>query len=145
MIVALAACLLAVSCGKETPVMEYLDVTPNNIAGEWQLMKWNGTELDESSYMYVDFVRKDKKFTMYQNFDSMAQMPHVITGEFNIDTEDVELGAVISGMYDYDEGFWAHEYQVLKLTENSMIWVAVDNPSFEQYFERCSIPEELKK
>ena len=42
MIFALAA-VVSVSCGKKDPVVEYLDVTPNNIAGEWKLVEWDGT------------------------------------------------------------------------------------------------------
>ena len=129
MIVVFAAALFAVSCDKETPVVEYLDVTPNNISGQWQLVKWNGSDLSEGSYFYMDLVRKETKFTIYQNFDSMSDYPHVVTGEFNIEM-DVELGAIIRGIYDYDEGFWAHEYEVNNLTESSMEWVATDDPSF---------------
>ena len=142
--VMLTVALSAVSCGKqELPVIEYLDVTPNNIAGEWKLIKWSGSDLDEGSYFYMDLVRKDRKFTVYQNFDSMADMSHVVSGEFNIETDE-DLGAVISGMYDYDEGFWAHEYVVRNLTKDSMEWVAVDDDTFVQTFIRCSIPEEYK-
>ena len=139
----LAAVTLAASCGKEEPVVEYLDVTPNNIAGEWELVEWSGVA-HEYTYFYIDFVRKDRKFTIYQNFDSMGQMPHVVTGEFNIE-EDLEKGYVIRGMYDYDEGLWAHIYEVNELTETSMTWVAVDDPSFIQKFVRASIPAELKQ
>ena len=145
MIVVFAAALLAVSCDKETPVVEYLDVTPNNISGQWQLVKWNGSDLSEGSYYYMDLVRKETKFTIYQNFDSMADMPHVVTGEFSIET-DAELGAVISGMYDYDEGFWAHKYIVRNLTKDSMEWIASDDPSFVQEFVRVSeIPTSIKQ
>ena len=74
----------------------------------------------------------------------MSDYPHVVTGEFNIEM-DVELGAIIRGIYDYDEGFWAHEYEVNNLTESSMEWVATDDPSFVQKFKRIpSIPENLK-
>lgn len=145
MIVVFAAALLAVSCDKEAPVVEYLDVTPNNISGQWQLVKWNGSDLSEGSYFYMDLVRKETKFTIYQNFDSMADMPHVVTGVFSIET-DAELGAVISGMYDYDEGFWAHKYIVRNLTKDSMEWIASDDPSFVQEFVRVSeIPTSIKQ
>ena len=125
-------------------MVEYLDVTPNNISGQWQLVEWCGKPLEEGIYFYVEFVRKDQTFTIYQNFDSMGDMPHVVTGRFNID-EDVEKGAVIWGDYDYDGGFWAHEYEVNNLTEDSMEWIAVDDPSFIQRFVRIAIPDDLKK
>lgn len=140
----LAAVVLAASCDKEQPVQEYLDVTPNNIAGEWELVEWKGAALDEGTYFYIDLVRKDKEFTIYQNFDSMGEMPHVVTGNFNLET-DVLLGAIIRGVYDYSEGYWSHQYEVNDLTENTMTWVALDDPTFVQKFVRCTIPSELKK
>ncbi len=142
--VVLAALLLTIACNKEEqPVVEYLDVTPNNISGEWQLVEWKGAALDEDTYFYIDLVRKDREFVIYQNFDSMGDMPHVVTGNFNIET-DLVKGAIISGMYDYSEGYWAHQYEVNDLTSTTMTWVAVDDPAFVQKFERCEIPAELK-
>ena len=143
MFVMLAVATFAVACGKEEPVVEYLDVTPNNLAGEWKLVEWKGGPLDEGTYFYIDIVRKGRKFTSYQNFDSMADMPHVVTGTYNIEM-DVEDGAIIRGMYDYDEGFWSHSYKVDDLTKDSMTWTAEDDPTFIQKFVRTSIPSELK-
>lgn len=143
-IVMLAAVVLAASCDKEQPAQKYLDVNANNLAGEWELVEWKGVALDEGTYFYIDLIRKDKEFIIYQNFDSMGEMPHVVTGNFNLET-DVELGAIIRGMYDYSEGYWSHKYEVNDLTENTMIWVAVDDPTFVQKFVRCTIPSELKK
>ena len=140
----MAVFAVVASCTKEKPVVEYLDVTPNSISGSWELVLLNDSELQEGTYLYLDFVRKDRTFAIYQNFDSMSDYPHVVTGEFNIEM-DVELGAIIRGIYDYDEGFWAHEYEVNNLTESSMEWVATDDPSFVQKFKRIpSIPENLK-
>lgn len=145
MFVMLAAAVLAVSCGKENnePVVEYLDVTPNNLAGEWQLVEWKGEALNAETYFYIDMIRKDREYVIYQNFDSMGSMPHVITGNYNIET-DLELGAIIRGKYDYDGGFWSHEYEVNDLTKTSMTWVAVDDPTFVQKFVRAEIPSDLK-
>lgn len=138
------AALLTVACNREEqPVVEYLDVTPNNISGEWQLVEWKGAALDEDTYFYIDLVRKDREFVIYQNFDSMGNMPHVMTGNFNIET-DLVKGAIITGMYDYSEGFWAHQYEVNDLTANTMTWVAVDDAEFVQKFVRCEITAELK-
>lgn len=144
MIQMLLASLLLMSCGKEEPAVEYLEVTSNNISGEWKLVEWRGSALQEDTYFYIDLVRKDKEFTIYQNFDSMGDMPHKVTGNFNIET-DVEKGAIIRGIYDYDEGYWSHEYEVNELTEVSMIWVATDDPLFVQKFVRVdTIPEDIK-
>ena len=131
------------ACGKEEPVATYLEVTPNNISGEWKLVQWSGEALDADTYFYIDLVRKDRKYTIYQNFDSMGDMPHKITGEFNIELSDFG-DPIIRGSYDYSEGFWSHRYMVTRLTETSMVWTAVDDESFVQKFERCTIPAELK-
>lgn len=139
----LAVTLVSVACGKEEPVATYLEVTPNNISGEWKLVQWSGEALDADTYFYIDLVRKDRKYTIYQNFDSMGDMPHKITGEFNIELSDFG-DPIIRGSYDYSEGFWSHRYMVTRLTETSMVWTAVDDESFVQKFERCTIPAELK-
>ena len=139
----LAVALVSVACGKEEPVVTYLEVTPNNISGEWKLVQWRGEALDADTYFYIDLVRKDRKYTIYQNFDSMGDMPHKITGEFNIELSDFG-DPIIRGSYDYSEGFWSHRYMVTRLTETSMVWTAVDDESFVQKFERCTIPAELK-
>jgi hypothetical protein len=139
-----AAMVLAVSCSKDEPVVvEYLDVTPNNIAGEWKLVEWNGAALNADTYFYVNFVRKDREFVIYQNFDSIGNGAHKAEGNYSI-AMDVELGAIISGNYKWDGGFWAHEYEVNNLTKTTMEWVATDDSTFVQKFERCDIPAELK-
>lgn len=119
---------------KEEPIV-YLDVNAHNISGSWQLQEWNGTVLDESTYMYVNFVRNDRTYTIYQNLDSFKDVPHVVTGSFFIET-DIELGAVIRGSYDYDSGDWAHRYIVKNLTATEMTWVAKDDETYVQKFVR---------
>ena len=122
--------------------MEYLDVTANNLAGNWEQVEWRGSELVESSYFYMKIVRKDPKFTFYQNTDSMADMPHVITGRFNIEI-DPELGAIILGEYDYVGEYWSHRYIVKELTADTMTWIAVDDPTETKKFVRiASVPVE---
>ena len=136
---ALASCV-----EKEEPIV-YLDVNAHNISGSWQLAEWNGVSLDASTYMYVNFVRNDRTFTIYQNLDSFTDVPHIATGTFYIEA-DVELGAIILGMYDHDSGDWAHRYIVKELTATSMIWVAKDNQDYIQKFVRVeSIPVAVKE
>ena len=135
----LAAVLLASCAEKEEPIV-YLDVNAHTISGSWQLMEWNGIAMNETTYMYVNFVRNDKTYTMYQNLDSFVDVPHVVTGSFYIET-DLELGAVIRGNYDYDSGDWAHRYIVKDLTETEMTWIAKDDETYVQKFVRVeSIP-----
>lgn len=130
----LAAVLMASCAEKEEPIV-YLDVNAHTISGSWQLMEWNGIAMNETTYMYVNFVRNDKTYTMYQNLDSFVDVPHVVTGSFYIET-DLELGAVIRGNYDYDSGDWAHRYIVKDLTETEMTWIAKDDETYVQKFVR---------
>ena len=120
---------------------EPLEVNTNNISGKWELVEWNGAPMAEGTYVYMD-IERGKTYTMYQNLDSFTNIPHVITGSYNLAT-DPELGAVIRGSYDHDNGDWAHRYIIKDLYENEMLWVAKDNPSFTQKFRRVStIPVE---
>lgn len=124
---------------KEEPIV-YLDVNAHTISGSWQLVEWSGVSLNETTYMYVDFVRNDRTYTIYQNLDSFTDVPHVVTGSFYIET-DLELGAVIRGNYDHDSGDWAHRYIVKDLTETEMTWIAKDDETYVQKFVRVeSIP-----
>ena len=138
--------LSAVSCGKiimtEPEDAPQLEVNAHNISGQWQLVQWNGETLAEGTYVYLDIVRNDKTYTMYQNMDSFTNVPHVITGSYHLST-DVELGAVIRGTYDHDSGEWSHRYIIQGLTADEMFWVATDDLSFSQKFVRVdNIPVE---
>lgn len=127
---------------KEEPIV-YLDVNAHTISGSWQLAEWSGVTMNENTYMYVNFVRNDRTYTMYHNLDSFSDVPHVATGSFYIET-DLELGAVIRGNYDYDSGDWAHRYIVKDLTETEMTWIAKDDETYVQKFVRVdSIPEDV--
>ena len=140
----LAITCFSVSCEKNNelsqPKPEQLDVNAHNISGQWALTEWNGSALLEGTYVYLDIVRNDKTYTMYQNMDSFSNVPHVITGSYVLST-DVELGAIIRGSYDHDNGEWSHRYIIKSLTADQMLWVATDDASFTQTFERVdSIP-----
>ena len=120
---------------------EPLEVNTNNISGKWELVEWNGAPMAEGTYVYMD-IERGKTYTMYQNLDSFSNIPHVITGSYNLAT-DPELGAIIRGSYDHDNGDWAHRYIIKDLYENEMFWVAKDDPAFTQKFRRVStIPVE---
>lgn len=134
---------VSVSCDKNDfsePTEPQLEVNANNVSGKWELVEWNGSALADGTYVYLEIVRNDRTYTMYQNIDSFAGVPHVVTGSYYIDT-DVELGAVIRGGYDHDSGDWAHRYIVKSLTASKMVWVAKDDAGFIQEFHRVdSIP-----
>lgn len=71
------------ACDDDKSYVAPLDVTPNNLAGTWQLVQWNGAPLAEGSYVYIEFIRKDQKYVMYQNLDSFGARK--LTGRFAIE------------------------------------------------------------
>ena len=125
------------SCEKEenNAQPQQLEVNAHNISGQWQLAEWNGEYLAEGTYVYLDIVRNDKTYTMYQNMDSFSNVPHIVTGSYYL-TTDVELGSIIRGSYDHDCGEWSHRYIIESLTADEMFWVATDDLSFSQRFVR---------
>ena len=139
----LMASLSFVACDDEpvVPTEPQLEVTANNIAGEWQLSLWKGAPLAEGSYVYLSFDRRERTFCIYQNLDSFSTRE--LTGAFYIET-DPELGAIIRGSYDYDRGDWAHRYVVTSLTANEMVWVAKDDTEDVSVYSRVEIPAEVK-
>ena len=146
MTAALAALsFLAVSCDRNDvsePQEIYLDVNANNISGKWELVEWNGAALTSGTYVFLDIVRNDRSFKIYQNLDSFSNVPHVVSGLYNLET-DPELGAIIRGTYDHDSGDWAHRYIIKDLTAVKMTWVAKDDPDYVQKYVRVeSIPVE---
>ena len=118
-----------------------LDVTPNNISGVWKLADVNGEALPEGVYCYMEFVRRDRTFTIYQKFDSMY--PRRLTGSFEI-TKDEYKGYILSGKYDYGTGNWNNSYIVSSLFENFMV-LTVDGENGEMCkYVRCNeVPAEI--
>lgn len=120
------------------------EVTPHTLAGQWKLVCYSdgnavAHNLAEGSYVYLEFTRKDRTFTEFQNINNAFGT--VRTGVYNIYTDE-EAGAVIRGMYDYGAGDWAHRYSVT-LFDDEMVWIALDDPYQQCVYERCEIPEEI--
>lgn len=141
----LLAAFAAVSCelvddGGDQELL--LEVNANNISGQWELMQWNDAFLNEGTYVFIDIVRNDRTYTMYQNIDSFKDVPHKVTGSYYLEV-DPAVGAVIRGNYDHDSGDWAHRYIITDLTNSKMTWTAKDDPTFVQIWSRVeSIPVE---
>lgn len=140
-----ALSFFAVSCDRNDmtePQVEYLDVNANNISGKWELVEWNGNALTAGTYVFMEIVRNDRTFKIYQNLDSFSDVPHVVSGSYYIET-DPEFGAIIRGVYDHDSGDWAHRYIIKDLTASEMTWVAKDDPDYIQKYVRVdTIPVE---
>lgn len=132
------------SDGFDDVVSENLEVTPNNISGVWQLVDVNGATLPDGAYLYVEYIRKDKKFVIYQKFDSMY--PRRITGTYSIEN-DKKKGAILSGVYDYGNGKWNNRYIVSELYEDELVLVSDSETGTEKEtckYIRCNeVPEEI--
>ena len=72
--------LSLVSCKKDEPLPEQLEVNRNNISGQWELVEWNGNNLEEGSFFRIELVRNDATFTIWQNFDAFPSLSREITG-----------------------------------------------------------------
>ena len=127
--------LSLVSCRKDEPLPEQLEVNRNNISGQWELVEWNGNNLEEGSFFRIELVRNDATFTIWQNFDAFPSLSREITGTYALRTDD-SFRTVITGKYDHDAGMWVHEYIVESLTSDTMVWKAADDFSFIQVFRR---------
>ena len=71
------AIVAAMSSCEQTPGVDEelrLEVNANNISGQWQLSEWNGGPLNEGTYVYIDIVRNDRTYTIYQNLDSFKDV-----------------------------------------------------------------------
>ena len=58
------------SCDKPEVPSAFLEVTPNNIAGTWVLESFCGVPQAEGNYVYLEILRKDRTFKIFQNTDS---------------------------------------------------------------------------
>lgn len=115
----------ALLCGCEKPVnndppLPLPDITYRNIAGGWELSQWNGEELIEGSYLYIEFDGNARRFEMWDNLGSMY-VQHK-TGSFTI-TMDEHEQYILSGQYDNGVGDWNSSYSVKFLHNGEdMLW-----------------------
>lgn len=138
----LAITLLLGGCNRgATPqvVDPGMAVTYSTIDGSWELIAWNGAELDEATVCYVDFDRTERRFEMWDNFDSMYAVKH--SGTFTI--EENEYGEyILSGTYDYGVGDWNDSYTVTMYTPgHEMRWESVATGDTYTFAKIDAIPE----
>ena len=139
---ALMLVLVLASCTRdEETAPQQLEVTPNNISGIWTLSEVNGESLPDGLYCYIQFVRRDRSYTMYQKFDSMY--PRRLTGSYEI-TKDDYKGYILSGKYDYGTGDWNNSYIVTELYEESMLLtVDASNGEVCKYVRCNEVPADI--
>lgn len=118
-----------------------MEVTAHSIAGTWQLTEWQNAPLAEGSYVYIEFIRRDRKFKQYDNMESFGTRYR--TGWFQIESGP-STGSVIRGNYDHTMGEeWSHRYIIRDLSEMRMVWVAADDPDDVSVYVKSSIPDEI--
>ena len=134
--------LMTVSCSDDDEVVvKSLEVNPITLHGQWKLQEVNGSEIPSDIYVYIDFKRQDKTFNLYQKQDS--QLPRKITGKFDVEY-DYNIGYILSGTYDYEQGAWNNKYIVTDLLEEgSMIWTVKDGDEISKYVRVDEIPSEI--
>lgn len=136
-ILLVAFCFCACSNESDDFAPQSLEITPNNISGYWVLSEYNGMEIPEGVFCYVEYIRKDRKFVMYQKFDSMY--PRRITGVYSIE-KDKYGRAILDGTYDYSmgSGEWNNRYYVTELLENRMVLTADSENADVCIYMRCN-------
>lgn len=140
-IVALA--LSITGCDKESEVQntekQNMAVTYYTIDGVWQLVEWNDAPLAEGTLLYINLDRKEHRFEMWDNLNSMY--PTMRSGSFLLSVDDKQRD-IISGWYDYGVGDWASDYIVeLSAEGDSMVWRAIANDEKMRFVEVDELPE----
>ena len=136
------AALTAVGCEKPAPLPseESIAVTYSSLDGCWELSHLQGAPLAEDTYLYISFDRREHRYTMWDNLNSMYATD--TSGTFTITPEE-DGTYTLSGTYDYGVGDWNNEYRVtLSEGGNRMIWWTKREPFEVMEFHRIEeIPE----
>lgn len=129
------------SCSDDdTPQTETITVSTSFLDGVWSLTEAEGSPLGEGTYLYLSLDRKENTFVMYHNLESMYSSR--TTGTWSL-TEDEDLGMLLTGTYDYDQGEWA-TYIVTAPDSNTLYLTNVDNADDTRVYTRCeSVPEDV--
>ena len=104
------------------PTEEKIAVTYAALDGCWQLSMWQGASMAEDTYLYIEFDRREHRYTIWDNIDSMYATD--TTGTFAI-TEEEDGTYTLSGTYDYGVGDWSSDYRVtLSNKGERMQWIS---------------------
>jgi hypothetical protein len=100
---------------------------------------WQGTELAEDTYLYIEFDRSSRHYTMWDNIGSMYATD--TTGSFTI-TEEEDGTYTLSGTYDYGVGDWSNDYRVVLTHEGEhMQWRARSSNQTMDFVRVEAMPE----
>ena len=128
------------ACDDDKSYVAPLDVTPNNLAGTWQLAQWNGAPLAQaathtSSSSARPEVRRVPELRQLRRPQAHGTLRHRNrrgTGRHHL------------RHHDYSAGDWQHRYIVTDFSKTQMIWTAKDDRSDISVYERCDgIPEDI--
>ena len=122
------------------PTEEKIAVTYAALDGCWQLSMWQGAPMAEDTYLYIEFDRREHRYTIWDNIDSMYATD--TTGTFAI-TEEEDGTYTLSGTYDYGVGDWSSDYRVtLSNKGERMQWISRSGSFQAMDFVRIeAIPE----
>ena len=122
------------------PTEEKIAVTYAALDGCWQLSMWQGAPMAENTYLYIEFDRREHRYTIWDNIDSMYATD--TTGTFAI-TEEEDGTYTLSGTYDYGVGDWSSDYHVTLSNEGErMQWISRSGSFQAMDFVRIeAIPE----
>lgn len=127
--------LAACSNGDDVePQPQQLAVNYANMAGEWQLVSFNGTTLSEDTYVTIRFERRDHTFELRDNLNSMYGQ--VRTGSYRLTNDEKSETTILSGTYDNGVGAWSHEYTVTSLTDTELLLTTTDTPHESSVYRR---------
>ena len=114
-------------------------VTYFTIDGVWQLVEWNAAPLAEGTLLYIDLDRKEQRFEMWDNLNSMY--PTMRSGGFLLSVDDMQRD-IISGWYDFGVGDWSSDYVVeLNVEGDQMVWSALADEEKMIFVEVDELPE----
>ena len=117
----IAATLLMVACGKETPVEK-------GICGEWQ-----STSFSTDGEIYLSLT-EDNKFELYQQIGEGRH--RLYRGVYNFEND------ILTGKYTDGED-WAYSYQVV-MADDTMTLTTLDESAQTSVFQRTTIPAEVR-
>ena len=135
--------LFATGCDKggeeENTKRQNVAVTYYTIDGVWMLQMWNGAPLAEGTLLYVALDRKEHRFEIWDNLNSMY--PTMKSGGFQLSVDDMDRD-IISGWYDYGVGDWGNDYIVeLNAEGDRMVWHTVSSNEERVFVEVDKLPE----
>ena len=118
----MAATLLMVACGKETPAEK-------GITGQW-----HSTSFSAEGEIYLSLT-EDNNFELYQQIGDGRH--RLYRGSYNFEND------ILSGKYNDGED-WAYSYQVV-LSDDTMTLTTLDESAQTSVFQRTTIPTEVQE